>query len=380
MSRSSISSSNPPTPAAPPAEQTGAETGVADSRIGWRRIGREVRRVLIVLLLLELIVRVGPVHTALSRALAPYENLLWYSDLMPTYRDQLLNGQHYDLWLGGSSYMMTSLQPEWIQADLREAGYPEITAQNYGLTVMRNLDDMAAVFDRWMFEMDEPEYFVLGITVNNFTASAGDISRARNSPMERAFIFRDSLDDMIAGFLYQTSDLYRYTLLARNATFIPTERTILEPKPAGGFTYADTFFEGCDPSIWIGDDQPTPDNLIFRQFPSLDHFIEVVQARGIPIAVVNIPVQWCSLRIGFPSYESYQENYLQPLTDHLEQKGIPFLALDPLFYEAVPIEEQNRLFRDMNHPNTEAAELLSGWTADFLAEWFAHESADDGQS
>ena len=44
---------------------------------GWSRLRREILRVLAVLLILEMIARIGPVKTWLSDTLDPYENLLW---------------------------------------------------------------------------------------------------------------------------------------------------------------------------------------------------------------------------------------------------------------------------------------------------------------
>ncbi len=143
-------------------------SSTSSSNLGWRRLRREVLRLALVLLLLEIIVRVEPVKSLLADALDPYENLLWYSDIMPAYQDQLQNSAHYDVWLAGSSYMMTGLQPEWVQAELESGEESGLTVQNYGMTDMRNLYDMAAVYDRWMLQMDQPDYLIMGISVFNF--------------------------------------------------------------------------------------------------------------------------------------------------------------------------------------------------------------------
>jgi len=335
---------------------------------GWRRLWREMGRLAVLLLILELTLRIEPVRSVLSNTLDPYENLLWYSEYMPAYREQLTSGPHYDVWMVGSSYMMTSLNPQWIQEEVAARGVRGLTFQNYGMTVMANLSDMAMMFDRWMFQMDQPRYMILGIAMHNFLNSAQQPSRVRSSPMETTFIFPDSLDERVAGWLYQNSALYHYALLSRNATFIPRERTVPQEMPLGGFVESSNSFEDCDPAIWIPADAPSG-LLTFNDFSGLDQFIDIIQRRGIPLAVVNIPAQYCVVRNIFPSYEDYKSSYLKAITEHLRQKEIPFLDLDTSFYETVPQDAQSQYFRDYGHPNLEGARLFSDWTAAFVADW-----------
>jgi hypothetical protein len=343
-------------------------SSTSSSNIGWRRLRREILRVAIVLLLLEIVVRIDPVKSLLADALDPYENLLWYSENMPAYQDELRRGSHHEVWLGGSSYMMTSLQPAWIAETVQNAGIEGLSFQNYGLNTMQNLDDMAAIYDRWLFQMDEPKYMILGISLLNFTRGGRLASRARSSPMEQATIFQDSIDDYAAGWLYRSSALYRYALLARNATFIPRDQAILKPMPLGGFVEATDPFSGCDSTAWVAADTP-PGLTLIDNFSTLDHFLSVIQARGIPVAIVNVPLQYCSLRNAFPDYRDYADSYLKPMADHLRAMGIPFLDLDTQFQAQVVEDQQHRYFRDLNHPNTAGAHLFSQWTGEFVAEW-----------
>ena len=90
----------------------------SSKKAGWPRLRRDILCVVVALLALELVMRLDPVRLSLSQALDPYENLLWYSDYMPSYRDQLVHGPHYDVWMVGSSYMMTGLQPQWVQEQM----------------------------------------------------------------------------------------------------------------------------------------------------------------------------------------------------------------------------------------------------------------------
>jgi hypothetical protein len=342
-------------------------TSNSDQR-GWRRFWREVGRLLILLLILELVLRVEPVKSVFSDALNPYENLLWYSEYMPAYREQLTNGPHYDVWMAGSSYMMTSLNPQWIQEEVETQGIEGLTFQNYGMTVMANLSDMAMMFDRWMFQMDQPRYLILGVAIHNFLNSAQQPSRARSSPMETTFIFPDSLDERISGWLYRNSALYHYALLSRNTTFIPRERTIPQEMPLGGFVESSNSFEGCDPTVWTPADTPSS-QLTFTDFSALDQFIDVAQLRGIPLIVVNIPAQYCAIRNSFPNYADYKNSYLKAIAEYLLEKDVPFLELDSRFYQFVPQDEQIQYFRDYTHPNIEGARLFSSWTAEFAADW-----------
>jgi hypothetical protein len=337
-------------------------------RSGRKRLYREVLRVAVILLLLEIVVRVEPFKSLLADALDPYENLLWYSENMPAYQDQLTNGPHYDVWLGGSSYMMTGLQPEWIGETVRESGIEGLSFQNYGLNTMQNLGDMADIYDRWLFQMDQPDYMILAISFFNFTPGGRLPSRARTSPMEQATIFSDSIDDYAAGWLYRNSALYHYTLLARNATFIPRARALLQPMPLGGFVEANDPFGGCDPNRWANANTQ-PDLTMITEYSSLDRFLNVIQARGIAVAIVNIPMQYCSMRNSFVSFADYRARYLTPVSDHLRSLGILFLDMDSPFQAQIAEDEQHLYFRDFNHPNSKGARLFSQWTGEFAATW-----------
>ena len=344
-------------------------------RSGRKRLYREVLRVAVILLLLEMVVRIEPVKSLLADALDPYENLLWYSENMPVYQDQLRNGPHYDVWLGGSSYMMTSLQPEWIGKTVRDSGIEGLSFQNYGLNTMQNLADMADIYDRWLLQMDQPDYMILAISFFNFTPGGRLPSRARTSPMEQATIFSDSVDDYAAGWLYRNSVLYRYTLLARNATFIARDAALITPMPLGGFVEANDAFDGCDPTTWLTAETP-PGLMPITDFSRVDHFLNVIQARGIPVAIVNIPMQYCALRNIFHNYADYSERYLTPVTEHLRSRAIPFLDMDTPFQAQVTEDEQHLYFRDFNHPNSQGARLFSQWTGEFVADWLRTQAGE----
>lgn len=321
------------------------------------------------LLLLELIARSGPVSQFLDDRLGVYENLLWYADEMPAYRDQLLHGPHYDIWLVGSSYLMSGLDPQAIQRGLAERGFDRLTVQNYGMSAMQNMEDMAVVYDRWMFQMARPEYIVVSLSQQNAHRS-GFTSRARSGPLEDTYIFTDRVDDFIAGFLYGHSALLRYAILARNATFIPREQAEVKPKPAGGFVPLPFIYDGCDPSLWTA-----PDTMLETYqpaaFASIDRLLDVIQAREIPLMAVNIPLTYCGLRGRFPDFETYQRVYLEPLRAHLKARGIALYDLDRRFYEAIPLDEQYRYYENASHPNQDGAALLSQWAAADIADWLS---------
>jgi hypothetical protein len=263
--------------------------------------------------------------------------------------------------------MMTSLQPEWVRDEVHAQGVDGLTFQNYGLNTMQNLWDMAVVYDRWMLPMDQPEYMVIGLSLLNFTRGGRQPSRARSSPMERTYIFPGSIDEYAAGWLYQNSALYHYALLVRNATFIPRENALLKAMPLGGFFESAATYD-CDPSEWMPEDSPSSASL-YGDFSALDAFIGVFRARNILVMVVNIPLQYCSMRVGFPNYADYVASYLKPVGDYLAAMDVPFFDLDTQFRAQVRDEEQHRYFRDNNHPNIEGAKLFSRWTGEYIARW-----------
>lgn len=336
--------------------------------ITTRHLLRDVLRVLLVLVALELVVRFEPINSWLRGRLDPYANLLWYSDYMPSYQDQLTNGPHHDFWLVGSSYIMTSLNPASIQKTVQDQGFQGMTFQNFGLSGMRNLADMAEVYDRWMFQQDKPRYILMAISINNFAGGSYAPSVARNSPMENAVVFPDSLDDYIAGFLFNNSKLFRYTLLARNATFVPFENARLIQRPLGGYIEDPLEFVSCQSTSWVEEDNPKFQYSV-SQFERMDTFIKVIQARQIPLIVVNIPFNYCGLRQFFASYENYENAYLKPMAEHLQQLGIPFYPLDTDFYATVPEDVQYQYYEDTAHPNQKGSILMSQWTADFIVSW-----------
>lgn len=333
----------------------------------WARLRRDVLRLIGILLLLEVAARVDPVRSLLASKLDTYENLLWYSDLLPAYQDQLKNGSHYDVWMIGSSYMMTSLDPAQIQAEVQAAGFEGMTFQNYGMTNMRNLVEMAAVFDRWMLQLDQPDVVVIAIAEQNFLNNAELPGRIFGSPMENMLIFPDTVDDYVARFLYNTSAVFRYGVISRNAFLQPLERAALKSYPSGGWTPSENTYEPCDFSVF----KPPPFNQTAFQagITRFDQLVEVFQKREIPIVVVNIPLSACGLHRFYPTFEAYQHNYLQPITAHIESLGLPFLELDTRFYAEVPEAEQHLFFSNLSHPNLTAGKMLSSWTADFIAAW-----------
>jgi hypothetical protein len=331
-------------------------------------------RLIAFLLLFEVVVRVEPISSILSNKLDSYENLLWYSDLMPVYKDELQNGPHYNIWLAGSSYMMTGLQPKWVESELRKHKIERLTIQNYGMTDMRNLYNMADLYDRWMFRIDKPQYLVIGVSMINFFASSKLEAAVTRSPIESTFIFPNSLDDYISGWFFRNSHLYRYTLLLRNATIIPKVETELSNKPLGGYIEGTTPFQDCNPNSWIPANLPENSytNLFrdnFKVFEPIDYFIDTASKHNIPVAVVDIPIQFCNMRRYFITFDEYKEYYMNQLDNHLKQKGIPFLELSYRFYSDVPQDEQFQYYMDYHHPNNAGAQLFSQWTGDFISDW-----------
>jgi hypothetical protein len=335
---------------------------------GWRRLRRDALRVFIILLLLEVALRIGPVHEWAASHLDSYENLLWYDGYLPSYQKQILAGERADLWLVGSSYMMTSLQPQWIQDSLRQHGLAGITVQNYGVTQMTNLKVMSQLFDRWLFRLAQPRYLLLAVAEPNFTEAAGGRARVQDSPFERTFIFQQTPGDYVANFLYSHSNLYRYAILARNASFIPYEQTIRPSLPLGGYTERERTLN-CQPRP-VTDAVPPNDLDWMGGFERLDAFLDVAAQWSIPVAVMDIPAPLCSLQsVGFNSFETYRQLYLDRLRNHLAARGVRFYELDSRFHTIIDPSEQNQYFDDARHANRRGAELLSAWATEDIAAW-----------
>lgn len=330
------------------------------------RLRRGVLVLLLCLLLLEIGVRLPPVHAALSTALDPYESLLWYIMNMPAYLKQLQNGPHYDLWMLGSSYMMTGLDPRIVQAQLAVTGNPT-TVQNYGYTGMTNLSEMALVVERWMLQYDKPRYAIIGIQMSNLFDGKLP-ARARSSPMERMIIFNDSPENQMVQFVFQNSDLFRFATLARNALTVPAEKTVVPEFPVGGYVERNKTMT-CDPAVWASTYNP-PAEAFEGHVARLDALINAFRQNGVEVAVVNIPSSYCGLRGGYSSTENYEQMYLDPLAAHLQAINVPYAELDRRFYAAYPdVDEQVTFYSNASHPNAEGAKLFSAWTGEFAAAW-----------
>jgi hypothetical protein len=337
----------------------------------WKRIGREVLRVVLVLLALELVVRIGPIHALLAARLDPYENLLWYDDLPTRYQNQLRADPNYTIWLLGSSPMMTAWKPAQIQDVLRQTGHDGFTVQNYGFTSMISLRVMAQLIDRWLLQLDQPQYAVLGISQINFSRSTANRMRIEDSPYESTFIYPDSLDDYANQFLYSHSILYRYMILARNAFITPIDATSREPYLEGGYTEREDTTSCDNPdTIVVRERERGPQYEYFQNnLDRLDEMINTIEARHIPVLVVSLPISRCQLEQNYGGTAEYRQLYLDPVGDHLRQRGTAFVELDTLFYDRISPDEQNSYFFDGTHTNATGAALLSRWLSDAIDEW-----------
>ena len=332
------------------------------------RLRRGVLALLLCLLLLEIGVRLPPVKAALSTALDPYETLLWYSLNMPAYQKQLQDGPHYDLWMLGSSYMMSGLDPRIVQAHLAETGNP-MTVQNYGYTVMQNLSDMAVVVEQWMFRYDRPRYALIGLQWSNMSSDGQRAAVARSSPMERMVIFQDTPEDVVMRAVFQNSALFRFATLARNALTVPPEQAAVPELPQGGYVTRDNMAMTCDRSLWTDVDKPTAEEFE-SHLTRLDDLINALRQKGVEVGVVNIPSSYCALRRSYVSQEHYEQMYLDPMVAHMQAIHVPYAELDRRFFTAYPdVDEQVKFYYNASHPNTEGAKVFSAWAGEFVASW-----------
>ena len=332
------------------------------SKLTWRRIAIDVLCVIGVLLVLEMIVRLPPVHDYLAARLDTYEHLFWHDPNMPRYTNDLRENPDYTFWFVGSSYMMTAINPAAIRPEIAP-----MTAQNFGMTVMTNLAYMSEIMTRWMLQQGEPQTMVLFVAEPNF--SNPYLQESRNGIFEQTFLFPDSISDNAGRWLYNQSQLYRYLLLARNAPLVPYEDTLREPRENGGF--------------WqhIGEPYTCPTATPLSQqinpityhvgHNNLETFITMTQQHNIPLMIISIPIPECTWRLRYMDFADYQNTYLQPVAALAEEHGIPFFELDTRFQAEVASNEQQNYFYDAHHANQEGAELFSVWTTGILNQWLA---------
>ena len=273
--------------------------------------------------------------------------MLWYDVYLATYNRDLQAGDHHDLWLLGSSYMMTGLNPALVQQTLETAGLEGVSVQNYGLNRLQNLEVMGEVFDRWLFQLDEPQYVVLAIGVGNFRAIPRELVAIVNSTLERMLIFPTTLEDYTARFLYQHSALVHQGILLR---YVLDPRDVAERGyfmdqvlPLGGYVEATSTYvpENCDLSQidasvdieanWGPGRRAANQTMLETSLADMDSFSAAIQARGIPLAMVIIPDQACLVRNLYGSYAEYDALFREPVLAHVQAQGIPILDLTVRF-------------------------------------------------
>lgn len=339
-------------------------SSTSSSSTSWRRVRRGAVWLLLALLGIEGFLRLPPIAAWRAAHISPYERLLWSDDFLPGYQ-QMLDSRGYDLWLIGSSYMMTGLDPAQIAA-----GMPQpLRMENFGMNRMLNLETMSLMLDRWLLQHGTPRYAVLGVSVRNFIALAGDPTPAETSPYERRFIFADNLDDHLARLLYAHSALYQTALLGRSAATIPLMR-VTQPAQ-GGYVPRVTVLDCAAALSAEARGDPTLRLAVAAGFARLDALLAVFARRGIPVLVVGIPAPACVVDFFYGGHAVYMREYVAVVEAHLSERGVPSAFLDARFQEVIPPYEQFAYFADSHHPNVEGAALFSAWTAEALAEWLA---------
>lgn len=334
-----------------------------------RRVQRGGLILLAALLLIEAVLRLPPVDAWLDVNIAPYENLLWYDSFMPSYAADLRQSGPYEIWLIGSSYMMTGLDPALIYEDLAANGFGSLRVQNYGMNRMTNLTTMSQMLDAWLLNLSTPQYMVLGLSVRNFIPVAGETTAAETSPYESIFIFPESLDDRIAGLLYQNSALYRGAVLARNATLLPLSSTLRSPR--GGYVNRR---QTLDCAAQLRPELANDPDLrldVPAGLARLDVLLSVLERRDIPVLVVGIPAPACTVDFFYGGYDAYMQTYVGAVEAHLGARGVAFSMLDARFNAFATPPEQTLFFEDAHHPNAQGADVFSAWTAEALVSWLS---------
>ncbi len=321
--------------------------------------------VALLLLAAEGLLRLPPVNAWLQTNIAPYEHLLWYDAFPPGYALALADTD-YAIWLIGSSYMMTGLDPALIDAELGRQGYASLNVQNFGLNRMVNLTSMSLMLDRWLLEIEQPQVVVLGLSARNFIRFARDITVAENSPYESLHIFADSPGDYLGRLLVDHSALFHYGVLARNALLPPA---LPPPTARGGYVLRPQAMH-CDERFFA---EPFTAEQLWLDVPGglarLGDLLAVFERRGIPVLVVNMPLPQCTLDRLYGGSAQYDRAYLTPAAEYLHNRQTAFVALDAQFAAAVPADEQGQYFYDSHHPNRQGALLFSAWTSSALADW-----------
>lgn len=336
-----------------------------------RRIIIDILWLVLVLIALETFVRVPPVHDFLALRIDPYENLLYYDNAVPRYINDLKQNPDYTFWLAGSSYMMTGINPEWVQAQAEDTGV-SLTVQNFGLTQTTNLAVLATVFEYEFLTVDKPEVLVLYLS--EFNLGGQTVAAALDGDYERVLLFPDSLDERIAGFLYKHSDLYRYLVLARNLPVISYEDALRTPRSTGGYTERTNTYN-CPQRGSLQRVGDTFESTLQINLTQLQVFIDLADSLDIPLIVLHLPLPNCTLENLYTNYDDYNNRYLQPVRNHVIEQGISFYALDTQFYSVIPLAEQHLYFSDATHPNEQGATLFSQWTAEILVDWLVQYSS-----
>jgi hypothetical protein len=199
--------------------------------------------------------------------------------------------------------------------------------QNYGITSMANLEIMGQVFARWMFQMDQPEYIVLGISQRNFAAAGASSHMIFESTDENLYISQISVDEYVTDFLLKNSVFFHYAILARSSQFVEWSVTDLLSVSfeKGGYSEFEDVVncdnlesrleaEGSSPALVKG---------MEGGFERFDYLLSIIQKWNVPVLVVNIPQTDCALQYHGFENDQYSHEYLEPIRAFLLKEIFP---------------------------------------------------------
>jgi hypothetical protein len=257
----------------------------------------------------------------------------------------------------GSSQLDTGVDPEVFSRQFEENVGFEPVCFNFSLATLTA--SPAGVFAEILIRRYQPVLLIYGTSARDYSTNFGEWSR---DLLQDPWV-RYSLGEFdIRGWLIENSYAFRIPVFLKQQ-LSPDYRTFLQELSANLTEFGAAQVYSTNLSI-------TKENFIpeyVRSSQDMEGLETLLALNGdaTQVIVIEVPVHDTFL----PHYleadeEKYTTEFLIPISELVQLRGVPFWASGDQMQELIPDEGWN----DTRHLNVQGAKIFSAWLADRLAE------------
>jgi hypothetical protein len=308
------------------------------------------------LLLLEIILRLPPVHSRVERyAHQP----IWYSDMVPQRIELVTKHPNADIWFIGSSVVYRGINPDTIDLLINQETGGNHQSLNTGLFAMvytNYLEEYLTNLYLPIVQPQQPKVIVLGVfpLIFAYTQKIGmaDYDYTRDTS--------GTLGNRISWWLYQHVAIYQ---------LIHTFRYLVTETPAETVESTDRGYGALHGVVQNGEvieADSTGNDRLEISLGQVQHLNDTLKQRGIRLLVVNFPV-YQSVVEQYPGGEANFYDYVNRLSQFAASESIPFLDLQRSLMDANHHQMPIAYFQDYYHLNDDGAKAVDPIVAHFVA-------------